>query len=323
MRFDLIMAEMARPPRTRHAAIKRTMVLPVNANEAKIWIDAFWAEFLSGNPGAMKCAACKPPSAPFDEIIEISSAGKDRSFRMWLDWHASVTFRLAPGISYSMIATTGDTPGTYRFDFVLLGQKKAVIDALREKVSQYIKNEQSKIKSALSPKEQAEFERIGVSMKSIAHSEKTGFRKDDKLIGRMILDRVPLAHLPQKASELRGITMGIGDIILDALTLKENSDVKLQEEPLREQLANGMVRYVFHDLGVTTVGREVNKDYQIEFIFSVGKKEGSGTEAIKWLNKHYEAIVPRAIISQARGFWNKMFTRGLAVPYRKRYGKSS
>jgi hypothetical protein len=46
-----VVSEMARPPRTRLAALKRTMVLPANAKEAKRWIDAFWLKFLSGQPG--------------------------------------------------------------------------------------------------------------------------------------------------------------------------------------------------------------------------------------------------------------------------------
>lgn len=208
---------MARPPRTREAALKRTLVLPPNATEARKWINEFWQEFLKDNPGATKCSGCKPPEAPFDQVVEVSSAGEGKSFRMWLDWHSSVTFKIGPGMAYTVIATTTDTPGTYRFDFVLLGQKKAVVDALRTQVSNYVSSEQSKIKSSLSKEEQAEFERIGVSRAPVAHSERTGFRQDDKLIGRLVLDRIPLPHLPQRAKEIADITKGVGDIIIDTI----------------------------------------------------------------------------------------------------------
>lgn len=66
--------------------------------------------------------------------------------------------------------------------------------------------------------------------------------------------------------------------------------------------------------GVQIVGYEVGDSFHIEMIRSM--VPGSAEDGLRQLKRSYRFLVPRTIVASARGFWRKMFERGVATPYR-------
>lgn len=221
-----VLHEMAAAPKTAAKAERLAGVLPPDSKAAKALAQSFWDIVLADNPGAAIAAGSKskPPTLTDQEIL-VKQGGKGDDKFPYLVWHAVATFTPMERIHFTMIVTSVDDPGVYRVDFVLLGQKKAFAKKIRDRVSHEVMAMEDKVTMELSPKELQEFERIKISQAKVPHLHKEGLRQDDNLIGRLVMDRIPLGKLPSVAPRVREIVRKIGDIIVDEMTKPVNESV--------------------------------------------------------------------------------------------------
>jgi hypothetical protein len=204
MEFQIF--EMASEPKTKKKADRLALILPANIKEARENAKKFWDLLLNDSIGKI-----------VDEEIKLNKKG-DISF---LSWHCSVSFRISAGSYLTMILTSIDEPGVYRIDFILLGRGKQAVKDLRSKISDEVMRMEDRITFDLTDEELEEFKRISVSKAKVPHLHKEGIRQDDSLIGRLILDKIPMHKLEKAVPRLRKIIDKILSIIKEG-TIKES-----------------------------------------------------------------------------------------------------
>lgn len=206
------MLEMARDPRTAKRASQLSSVLPPDEETAHALIRDFWRVYLNDNPGHNgESPVYPPPPVPIHDYIEV----REVAGVPYLRWQGQTTFRLAPNISMAAFATTLETPGAYRLDLVAHGLKKKQCEDVLKVAATKLRSIQSSAKSELSEEEQKAFERVHSSWAATPHSHKAGNRDQKSLVGRALLNDVPLIKLAIRATELAEWTRAVGDMVLE------------------------------------------------------------------------------------------------------------
>lgn len=214
--YDLI-KEMAIEPKTKQKADRLSKNLFPDKKLSEKYLNVFWKEFLNQSHWEDLGLFKIPNEINFSEIKVIDKTSENAESFSFLEIHQLVTIRIKSNYNLTIILSSLDEPGDYRFDFVAMGFKKKEIMDIRLKVSQEIMKHQDKMTVSISEKELSEFKRLRAKMSYTKHSHKEGRREESNLVGRILLDEIPLPYLEKKAKELREITKTISKLIIKHL----------------------------------------------------------------------------------------------------------